>query len=614
MSLQVWLPLINDLYNYGLNKLQIASVQSGCAQSSDGKLGKCWKNTGTNANVAIPLTFNADQFSLCAWVRIDTKRSNWCRAIGLYGANNAMYIGLACESTNATTIGFHYYKTIDGTNTRIFDNYPCNVEIGTWVHYAMIYDGTKYYIYKNGSVLVSGNADRANIKAEMTNLYLFGGTPGNASLCSLNDVRLYNHALSPKEVKEISKGLVCHYPLDNNGSGMPNLVNGSNTNSIDTNGFGYSEQTGGSTRTIEYDGGIPCVKITRNSTAHSGWDYFWYNKLQVSNLKINTTYTISFDAIGSGSGTIGLSGFLQDNGTNSLTQSVTTVSNSFNSNGWSHIHFITTTKASFDGISVSGQVVYMSCAFLRTVSTWIKLKNIRVTEGSNESPWSPSVSDASYSIFNINSNKEIDISGYKHDGSITTKASVTSDTPKYTCSYIFNGVVNNAIINSTTDLNYTDNFSWACWVKTNYTGTTAQYAWTVGRADAGGYGYGLRCASTTTCDIRFGNKSYSIAITGGTWAHLAFTKNGTAIKIYKNGELANSYTFDGTLPTYSDGAGVGIGCFHYASGNIYPYYGSISDFRIYATALSADDIKQLYQVSASIDNNGNVFASDIQEV
>jgi len=27
----------------------------------------------------------------------------------------------------------------------------------------------------------------------------------------LNDVRIYNHALSPKEVEEIAKGLVLHY-------------------------------------------------------------------------------------------------------------------------------------------------------------------------------------------------------------------------------------------------------------------------------------------------------------------------------------------------------------------------------------------------------------------
>ena len=68
---------------------------------------------------------------------------------------------------------------------------------------------------------------------------------------------------------------------------------------------------------------------------------------------------------------------------------------------------------------------------------------------------------------------------------------------------IFSGAVANAIYNNTTDFNYTDNFSWAVWVNTNYTGTTAQYVFTQGRADAGGYGYGLQCTSTTNCSCRF---------------------------------------------------------------------------------------------------------------
>jgi len=35
----------------------------------------------------------------------------------------------------------------------------------------------------------------------------------NANNYNLNDFRLYDTVLSPREVKEISKGLVLHYPL-----------------------------------------------------------------------------------------------------------------------------------------------------------------------------------------------------------------------------------------------------------------------------------------------------------------------------------------------------------------------------------------------------------------
>ena len=156
----------------------------------------------------------------------------------------------------------------------------------------------------------------------------------------------------------------------------------------------------------------------------------------------------------------------------------------------------------------------------------------------------------------------------------------------------FTGAATNAIYNNTNQFNYTDNFSWSIWVNTNFTSGSTQYIFTNGRADAGGYGYGLQCSSATACTARFGNSAYPILVSSGEWTHIAFTKSNTNIKIYKNGVLYSNNTFSGTLPTYSDGNGLGLGCFHYAS-NIYPYYGSINDFRIYDHCLSAKEVEEI---------------------
>lgn len=155
----------------------------------------------------------------------------------------------------------------------------------------------------------------------------------------------------------------------------------------------------------------------------------------------------------------------------------------------------------------------------------------------------------------------------------------------------------NAVIKTANvhDFDYLDNFSWAVWVNTNYTGTATQYVFSVGRVDYSTFGYGLEVRSMTQCLAWFGSVTWTFSVTGGQWTHVAFVKSGTNIKIYVNGVVQVNATFSGTAPTFADSIGVGIGCFHYTGGDIYYYNGSLCDFRIYDNALGPKEIKAIAQ-------------------
>ena len=118
-----------------------------------------------------------------------------------------------------------------------------------------------------------------------------------------------------------------------------------------------------------------------------------------------------------------------------------------------------------------------------------------------------------------------------------------------------------------------------------------------------------------TCTVLAFRKSYyayswgkgNITYTLNEWHQLAMVDTTTETRWYLDGELA----FTGSAANIPIG-NYFIGSWSTSTGQ--NFKGKVSDFRIYATALSADDIKELYQSSGSIDKNGNCYAYEFKEV
>lgn len=93
------------------------------------------------------------------------------------------------------------------------------------------------------------------------------------------------------------------------------------------------------------------------------------------------------------------------------------------------------------------------------------------------------------------------------------------------------------------------------------------------------------------------------------WHFYCFTfKNGT-VRMYLDGMMMKEQT-DATAPYlyYQNGSS-----FINSYSNSENFVGKMSDARVYATALSSDDVADLYRVSASIDCYGNVMVSEVLE-
>jgi len=92
------------------------------------------------------------------------------------------------------------------------------------------------------------------------------------------------------------------------------------------------------------------------------------------------------------------------------------------------------------------------------------------------------------------------------------------------------------------------------------------------------------------------------------WVHVtAVRNNGTNVEWYRNGELFQTRSWNGGQPVAGNND-VEIGY-----GYVNAFNGILDDFRIYASALSGEEVKEVYEQRASIDSGGNFHTRELSE-
>lgn len=214
MSLIHWWPLNGDTNDYGTNPIHGTIIGTASVTSTNGKIGKCLSaGTGSQitAGVSVPTNLvnelSGSDYSFSVWVKPKgthvhyngtfISSGNWnnkCWAFGISQNNDK--VDVACNGYNK------------------YINYSFTV--GNWYNIISVQKGTTNTVYVNG-VLVGTTTQTAIYQSDASNLCIGRETYANGYFSfngNINDVRIYDHALSLKEIKDISKCLIVHYSLN----------------------------------------------------------------------------------------------------------------------------------------------------------------------------------------------------------------------------------------------------------------------------------------------------------------------------------------------------------------------------------------------------------------
>lgn len=558
--------------------------------SNDGKLGKCLEQGQFDMSATMTSKIlNNQALTICFWIYVNAEE-------GLKGGTIFGNINNNVEFNNRKFSIFQYPTCNDlhlswmNDAAKAFMMTPIYKGVlpsYQWTHVTITYHNPTMTVYINGikKYTYSGVSNSSSFEYQTRVVW-------QNAYRKLNDFRIYNECLSPRQVKEISKGLVCHYPMGN----VDGKIGGRNllvkTNQGKTKWANAHADGSYSCESVNWNG-INAVKMSC-TTPTTSWKMFIFNGLleNFDKLESSSIYTLSYDVIGNIK--VSFSNLWDSDATHSIVASAqgTVIKKTY---GFHYIVNITLK----DALNKSKQLVYFRNDLKAGES--VIIANLKLEKGNKATAYTPCPTDDPVMYDNM----IYDTSGYCNNGSVTDSTCPTwsSDTPRYKGSYVFNGnnqylKFQNPITSSSTD------FTISCWVK--FDDTTGNSTICTMRT-AVGNGIALFKIGNK---IRFDDNAQftfsDYTISANAWTHVVVTRLSSCKKLYVNGILKQTVNTVGDMKLISN---VGtIGASSQGGDGISNYLnGQLSDFRIYATALDNQAIEELYKVGALVDNNGNLM-------
>lgn len=617
MGLKVWFPFdgrYTSVKNRGQQLLNW-STSGLTAVAEGGKTGGCYSFNGSSSHLTYT-GFSAaglSEMTVCLWVNPATTGAS--NTNGIFAFN---YTGSYYQFTVRS--GSLYIRDNSANYNGTAQTYSIGtIDANVWTHLAFVYDHGTLRMYKNGEQIgtdatIGGTALNATQltyvgKASSSSYYY------NGKLC---DFRVYDNSLSAKEIKEVSKGLIVHFPLDNIGSLGSRLSSVKYNNRISNGDFsagtsGWQTLTNASwsvsdgiLKVSKANSGSGLIGGTVRSTATSFvTDHLYYIK------------TVS-RVVGSGANLGAFSGFSSSTGSVNNNSQIQVYSEE-----WTEASVVTSPYASGNrlmfrsGTSDSAAGTAAECKFYMCV-------DLTNAFGSGKEPTKKECDVIfagygwKYKAYSADDSVDMtsaltDCSGFGNDASVIVEddtqpaMSLVADTSRNECSTCFDGKTVFSAPSPTTEAK-----SVSFWFKCPNE-IQQKFALFVDYKSGIGFGFGT---NYVICSVNTTANSFSKSLfTAGNWYHVVIVNPGTSPsnatrKLYVNGTEATGVSTNSWTVTVD---ALEIGGRSTNLTGYPPFDGYISDFRMYAAPLSADQVKELYDTSAWIDNLGDVSAIMLRE-
>lgn len=602
MALQVWLPLTKDLSNQGLNNMTFSSdAGSNIILDNNGKIGKCYfrPSKQTSGKITSNSTINlSEDISMACWALVSDCVGNTANGL-ISNHSNVDKTGVGITVKQISTSDYRISCSTGTGSDRTFYTYYGTTNIkDAWHHLALTYSKSaeQLILYVDGNAEYTLNNYINSSIEDYIKIFEWSTTYDSGMYrpaAKLNDVRIYDHCLSPKEVKEISKGLVLHYPLNSiinnnillNSAAYNGTTNWSGEVSVDPTGF-Y---------------GTPCFVAKRTNTTSTSRTFVTHPSIlnQVSSWTPGTKFTISgWYYIVSSDFNVTANPFIRWQNSSNMVDTGFNITASDKKDTWVRFEKTFSVPDAFKSNPFTSVTFYMA-AFSAGGTSTIKFSQLKLELGDVATAWCPNSEESFYTHLKP-SNIIHDCSGYQNNGTISGSLSCRDDSPRYKTSTISidessfskilcsnlnlpNGQTTLSFWSKPTNKNEEDSSKIEITYSKNKYFTYINFPYFIHDGD-----------------YKYKWKNYW---SDGNWHFVTCLFDGTNTKIYIDGNDISPSTDSSTsvAKTQLDDLTLLI------RGN------SLSDFRVYATALSEEDIKELYDTSAYILDNGTLLTYSVEE-